>query len=389
LQVRAAMPSLRVIWATLALLSGCQGALEPPASNWRVYRVGEGESLGLVARRTGVRVGALMSINGLRSDVIRAGAGLLVTENPKTSGLPVWRRPIAPPAWKECRDVQFFPRVGDCVGNACISLSAPDLDEPFLELKLGATTWRTAYPFAFGADGLHHARVDLDGDGRQESLLSVRESVGNGLGFETWRHLLVSDQRGPIAEFSTTDYGFSFVEQERGCALLAVTADWRTTQLRGEGLYFTGQLHVLGPSGLVAVGPEVARRLTVRFLEQRFRTLDAEVQQRHPLDWFTSTGAFVWTDAEAVGERCTQARPVREERSTVFVLEGEGSFELRGWQDPEEPPRRMYDALRDARTGARRLEDLRSRLPDVHGTARFCESTRDGQPWAELRFSEK
>ncbi|MFT3712803.1 MAG: LysM peptidoglycan-binding domain-containing protein [Archangium sp.] len=382
------MRSRRLLWATVVLLSACDGALEPPATQWRVYRVDEGDSLGHIALQTGIGPTLLQSMNGLSGDLIHSGDGLLVPRTPKTEALPVWRRPAAPPEWKACRDVEFFPRVGDCVGNACATLSDEEIDEPFLELKLGETTWRTEYPFAFGVDGLHHARVDLDGDGKRESVVSVREGVGNGLALETWRHLVVSDTLGPLASFTTNDYGFSFVEQERGCAFLAVTADWRTTQLRGEGLYFMGQLHVVSKGRLVAVGPEVARRLTNRFDTERFATLEEEVQRRHPIDWFTSTGAFVWTDAPDVGVRCTEPQAFTVERELVFTLEHDGAFDLRGWQDPDEPPKKMYDALIDERTSARRLEGLVTLAPGAKPTARYCESTRDGAPWAELRFSE-
>jgi hypothetical protein len=361
----------------LSLLCACEAQ---PETTWRVYRV-DGESLSHVALKTGVGVPLLRSVNGLRDDLIRDGSGLLVPENPKTLGLPPWHRPLPPPQWKPCPAVTF--------DEVSVTRADPDAEEPFVELAFDGHAWRTEYPFPGPApDRLLAARLDLDGDGTREAVVSMLETVGNGLGFETWRHWVFA--RGAVvASFETTDFGLSYVEQPRGCAFLEVTADWRTDQLRGEGMYFLGQLYVLDGGALRARGPEAARRLTERFLEQRFRTLDHEPRERFLLDWFTSTGAFTWPQPADVGRGCRDTRVVREEdHGYRLVLEGDVVWEGRGWHDPEGEPVKEYDRLVDAAT--------RARLPDgfhrgaavswAGSTVQVCESTRDAQPWVELAF---
>lgn len=191
-----------------------------------------------------------------------------------------------------------------------------------------------------------HARVDLDGDGEPESVLSVREAVGNGLGLEWWRHLVLKAGR-PLMSFVTHDYGEAFVAQPRGCALLATSVDGRLDQLRGDGTYWVARLHVLEGDRLRAIGPEVVRRYTNRFATQRGEGLDLDLG---PL----------------------------------------GVFEPRygGREEPLAPNHFEYDALLDARTGAPLLQDLRP-----FGEARWsgrkvtvCEGVAAGAPRVTLRF---
>ncbi|MBL8916352.1 MAG: hypothetical protein JNM17_36970 [Archangium sp.] len=62
-------------------LSACEGGTNA-TEEWQVFRI-DGHTLGHVALETGVSVGGLESVNDLRGDFIRDGAGLLVPENPK------------------------------------------------------------------------------------------------------------------------------------------------------------------------------------------------------------------------------------------------------------------------------------------------------------------
>lgn len=383
------MPSLRLFLAAIVVLS-CDLARSP---RWRVYRVGD-ETLSHVALKTGVSVARLRSLNHLKGDAIQWGTGLLVPEGEKTLALPVWKPPRPAPDWKPCPQVEWVAPVArepdarcrrsSCAGEACLCLPAED--EPEAELSFGLATWPAALFPATDPRALRHARVDLDGDGSPESVVSVREGVSNGLGVEWWRHMVVKAGQ-PVGSFVTVDYGDSFVAQPQGCALLAVSHEWRTDQLRGDGSYWLAQLHVLKDGAMRAVGPQVARRYTHRFAAQRWEGLEPELAQ--PLPWFTDVGAFTWPDADEQ-LTCREASVVFEDDEARFDLGGQGVFQLRElWREQALPAGVFeYDQLLDAATGAPLLEEYRP-----FGEARWsgrkvrvCEGVAEGMPRATLSW---
>jgi hypothetical protein len=351
------MPSSRLFLTAVVLLS-CDASISPP--KLRVYAVG-GETLSHIALKTGVSVAKLRSMNHLESDFVRWGSGLLVPENEKTLGLPSWRPLLPAPEWKACPQVEWVkaePTENErcrCAKEACFCL--PGLDEDEAQLTFGLASWTSPVFPTNDESAFRHAKVDLDGDGQPESVISVREGVSNGLGVEWWRHLVVHEAR-PIASFVTIDYGASFVAQPRGCALLATSHDWRPDQLRGKGSYWIARLHVLKDGAMRAVGPEVARRYTHRFAAQRWDGLDRELAE--PLPWFTDVGAFSWPEPES-RRACREASVVFEDDEARFDLGQLGTFEPRDfWREGELPAGVFkYDRLLDAATGAPLLEDYR------------------------------
>jgi LysM repeat protein len=384
------MPSPRLFLTTLLLLISCdvspaREGFRPPL---RVYPVGA-ETLSHVALKTGVSVAKLRSLNHLESDVINGGTGLLVPESEKTLGLPAWKPLLPAPEWKPCAQVEWVAVTpsGDgrcqCAGEACVCVpSAEDADQA--ELSFGQATWKSdAWPanawFVF-----RHARVDLDGDGRPESVVSVREGVGNGLGVEWWKHMVVHEGV-PVGSFVTIDHGESFVAQPQGCALLATSHEWRTDQLRGEGSYWLARLHVLRAGVMRAVGPEVARRYTYRFASQRGAGLETE--PAHPLPWFTDVGAFTWPEPES-RFTCQETSVVFEDDEARFDLGPLGLFEPRDLyrEEPLALGTHQYDQLLDAATGAPLIDSYR-----LFGEARWsgrkvtlCEGTSNGEPRATI-----
>jgi hypothetical protein len=381
------MPSLRLFLATILVLS-CDVA---PSPKWRVYRVGD-ETLSHVALKTGVSVARLRALNHLRGDAIGWGTGLLVPEGEKTLALPVWRPSLPAPDWKACPQVEWVKPVSVlpdarcrrqlCAGEAC--LCQPLEDEPGAELIFGLASLKVELFPLTDPGVLRHARVDLDGDGTPESVVSVREGVSNGLGVEWWRHLVLQGGQ-PIASFVTIDYGDSFVAQARGCALLAVMDEWRTDQLRGEGSYWVARLHVLKDGALRAVGPEVARRYTHRFAAQRWAGLEGEPAQ--PLPWFTDVGAFTWPEADQ-HLSCREGSVVFEDDEGRFDLGGLGLFERRdvGREEPLDSGHFEYDRVLDGVTGVPLLEEYRP-----FGEARWsgrkvrvCEGVAEGEPLSTI-----
>lgn len=381
------MPSLRLFLAALVVLS-CDSSTSP---QWRVYRVGE-ETLSHVALKTGVSVARLRNVNHLHSDAIHWGAGLLVPETEKTLALPRWKPPRPGPDWQPCAQVDWVPVVPSepderclrkaCAGEACMCLTTAD--ELAVEVSLGPASWpSTMFPMSDPA-AFRHARVDLDGDGAPESVVSVREGVSNGLGLEWWRHMVVREGR-PVASFVTVDYGASFVAQPHGCAFLATTFESRDDQLRGEGSYWVARLHVLAGGAMRALGPEVVRRYTHRFADQRWASVEREVVE--PLPWFTDVGAFIWPEAEE-RRTCHETSVVFEDDEARFDLGVEGQFELRqSWrEEPLGPGVSEYDQVLDRVTGAPLLEEYRP-FGEVRWSGHrvtVCDGVADGVPRVTL-----
>ncbi|MFO0598844.1 MAG: LysM peptidoglycan-binding domain-containing protein [Myxococcaceae bacterium] len=360
------------------LLAGCgpadasfDGGADP---RWRVYRVDHG-TLTDVALATGVGVGALQSINSLRGDTVRAGTGLLVPASDRTENLPVYVRPAAAPEWQACGRVRFVVDATACTGAVCIRPPEdPDADDAALDVTVGDAH----FSMSLGAQLLGGGEVlvsvvDLDGDGDDETVVSVRQGSGNGLGLEWWHHAVVSDGE-LLSLFESSDFGGgSFVQQERGCALMVVSTDWRADQLRGDGLYFVAQLHVVRERALEAVGPEVVRRTTRRFEDQRWHVLEREPHARDVLSWFTDRGAFAWPD---VGE-------VSCVRDTILTVSDEHELGLASRDEPLGPE---LTRLVDARTGAARLEDPRPGAWQSLVGRHVLSCTRTGSDAVEVRL---
>ena len=380
------MPSHRLFLAALLVLS-CDASTTPP---WRVYRVGD-ETLSHVALKTNVSVARLRSINHLQSDTIRWGTGLLVPDSEKTQALPRWKPPKPAPDWQPCAQVEWVAPVvmpadsrclrKECAGEACLCLVSDD--EPTVELSLGPTSWTSTVFPENDLGAFRHARVDLDGDGAPESVVSVREAAGNGIGLEWWRHLVLKAGR-PIASFVTIDYGHSFVAQPHGCALLATSFESRTDQLRGSGSYWVARLHVLSGGAMRAVGPQVVRRYTHRFFAQRWSAPEREPFQ--PLPWFTDVGAFIWPEADE-RRSCHETNVVFEDDGARFDLGVDGVFERRAWREEPLPARvGEYDQVLDRVTGAPLLEEYRP-FGEVRWSGHrvtVCDGVADGEPRVTL-----
>lgn len=383
------MPSPRLFLTTLLVLS-CDAS---PSPGLRVYRVGVGvgdETLSHVALKTGVSVANLKRLNHLADDTINYGRGLLVPESPKTLRLPVWKPLLPAPEWKACAAVEWVTptpseRAGcPCAGEACLCL--PTGEDDRAEISFGLATWKSAVFPSNAFQAFRHARVDLDGDGLPESVVSVREGVSNGLSAEWWRHMVV--QHGlPVASFVTIDYGASFVAQPRGCAFLATSHAWRTDQLRGEGSYWLAQLHVLKDGAMRAVGPEVARRYTFRFASQRWAGLDQDLAQ--PLPWFTDVGAFTWPEPET-RLTCREGRVEFEDDEARFDLGVLGIFQpSETWSDEPLPDGvHEYNHLLDAKTGSPLLDSYRP-FGETRWSGRkvtVCEGVAEGEPHTTISF---
>lgn len=374
----------RVLLAALTFF-GCEVST---ASPWHVVRVGN-ESLGEIAVRTHVSVERLQAMNGLKDDVVRWETGLLVPENEVTRALPVWEPPMPAPGWETCDAVEWVPAVDapqpdrcahrTCAGEVCLCQSTED--EPSGEFRFGVATWKTElWPMN---PTLRHARVDLDGDGKPESVVSVRFAVGNGLGLESWNHTVISKGR-PVATFSSVDYGLSYVRQAKGCALMAVRVEDQRDQLRGWGLYWVARLHVLQGEAMRAVGPDVARRYTFRFADQRWASLEGVTQ---PVPWFSDRGAFV-ARASTAPTTCRSANVMLEDDDGKFDLGALGVYQRRGWHEEGAPPVLEYDEVLDGVTGAPMLEDYRT-FGEARWTGRkatVCDSVREGEPHTTLAF---
>lgn len=351
---------------------------------WRVFHVTD-QTLGEISLLTDVSLERLIALNQLDGSQVRWGQGLLVPTNAKTRVLPRWRRAEPAPGWRECHAVGWVPLEekpdARCVKRVCAGEACACSHEDTVELSFGDAQWTTQTMFS-ELDGFLHARVDLDGDGAFESVVSLREGVGNGIAVEWWQHTVISGGR-PVASFHTVESGHAFVEQPRGCAFLATGTDWREDQLRGEGLYWVGQLHVLQGGAMRAVGPEVSRRYTHRFAAQRWATLEHAPARVVP--WFSDEGAFVWPHEEE--ERtCRTTVVVREAAEGRFELDGLGTWQPRGWHEEGEPVAPEYDALIDVTTGAPLLEDYRP-FGEVSWSGRtvtVCDAVVDGRPRTTL-----
>lgn len=304
-----------VLWSTLVFVA-CG---DSPSTSWRVYRV-EHESLGEVAQKVGVGVAALKSINSMKSDQVRDGQGLLVPENTLTGELPVWVPTTPAPEWTACADVEVFTSVDGCAGPACAKPMESEEEEERVVTLGDVSVHLPAWNRLVDDGWLVLTRVDLDGDGSREDVLSALQGVSNGLGVEWWSHVVLQNGK-PVAHFSSADFGaHDLVQQARGCALMLVTTSWRRDQLRGDGLYFVAQLHRLERGALRGVEREVVRRYTVRFEAQRFRELDRPVAERELLTWFSDSGAFVWPEPFEP-RACTADRIVSLDDDAVLHFE--------------------------------------------------------------------
>jgi hypothetical protein len=349
-----------------------------------VYRVGH-ETLSHIALKTGVSVTRLKTMNELKDDQIREDTGLLVPDTELTAELPPWEPPLPSPGWKECASAQWVDAVESpsdrcvtrfCAGEACWCENEPG---DALELSFGKVSWPSEGLMVGMSDpsSFRHARVDLDGDGEPESVLSTRFATGNGIGVETWTHTVISAGR-PVASFTTVDHGWSFVELDRGCAFLAVRIEERRDPLRGWGLYWTARLHALRGGAMRALPePAVTRRYTHRFATERATTLDSPLA--HPVPWF---GASAFVPApEVPPSHCRSASIVFEDDEGRFDLGSLGVFERRGWHEPGDAAPLEYDELRDGVTGAPLLEDYRP-FGDARWTGRkatVCDGVVDGE----------
>lgn len=365
------------VWPAIFVGCACAASATPPL---HVFRVEAGHSLSVVSRRTGVPVETLRALNGLTSETLGWHTGLLVPEGPLTAQLPVYRPPEPAPTWSPCRAVERVPTVKRdgclCAAEACICPTSEDE----AEVVVGSARWKSLMWLGRigDLDAFSLARVDLDGDGVPETVVSSREGVGNGIAIEQWRHLVLS-RGAAVASFISVDGAVSFVEQAQGCALLAVRVMDRVDQRRGGGLYWVGQLHVLREGELVAVEPEVSRRYTFRFASQRWATL--EQNERDLVSWF-QRDAILWP-AVSVTPSCWSAKVLREAEG-AFVLEGHATLAPRGWND-DATPREGYDVLLDSTTQAQRLEEYhRFGAPLRERTATVCTSLVDGEPWTTL-----
>ena len=191
--------------------------------------------------------------------------------------------------------------------------------------------WPADYGMAGGPGSLRAMQVDLDGDGRAETVVREWMDMSNGLGIRYYR-LSIFDGRDPArmpAVVAVDDFepGGSFVRRGRGggCELIAT----RWTQLRdprrAEGTYFTGQWMRYRDGRLehVADRPLVARRLLHSFADARFTTRGAPFAHLRHRDAQARPGVDPWGLPPYAGRRTGTIRGMTRDTLDVALASGE------------------------------------------------------------------
>lgn len=158
-------------------------------------------------------------------------------------------------------------------------------------------------------------RADLDGDGRDEWLVALLDTVSNGMAVQSWTTCVLDgrDPARPRACVATDDVPFLSLPTQvehgakasRACRLLAARWRWGREPRRGDGLYLVGRWlgyrdGVLLPD---ARRPVVARRYLYRFAAQRADAI--ENARTAPIAW--------WQDPTTRVLRCPADPLCREE----------------------------------------------------------------------------
>ncbi len=274
-----------------------------------LYRVGEGDSLSMVAERLSFPGGwhALARANALRGDRIREGAALRVPvaylrdaglDPYRDFGLERFQRPLAPQPLVPCRgevDHGACATVGDT--ELCVEVpdaaAAPatgaidDSEDDCIDEVDGATdcagesgrvliSYRdgirreiVALPKRGGLEVESHA-VDLDGDGRPEIVAAVPIDLRNHEGWQSVRAIVIDERGALAASFDVAQWGEgSLVEASpeagAGCEVLATSWEWVRHPLEGDAMYFVGRRLAWKDGALVPRGGEVLRRFRTYF----------------------------------------------------------------------------------------------------------------------------
>jgi hypothetical protein len=152
------------------------------------------------------------------------------------------------------------------------------------------------FPPGFNADRFRLDAADLNGDGQEEFLFAVMESMGQGMGVQSWK-LRAIDGDKISNEVSVADYGvMSFLTcspDRKGALLLGSrwTPGWEPR--RGEGLYIAGQWYELGCGGFHAASdrPGVYHRYVHSLAEERGQAFGKD--RPSPVEWYSKKNAHM------------------------------------------------------------------------------------------------
>jgi hypothetical protein len=134
-------------------------------------------------------------------------------------------------------------------------------------------------------------RADLDGDGRDELIVTTLETVSNGMAIGAFQIVVIDgrDAAAPPLFFSDEDFDprVSFLRAPGGsrCRFFETEWLWAADRRRGDGFYLTGQWLDYRDGALVPVTsrPLLARRLLFRF--------EKEMAHGNAWDWLRSANA--------------------------------------------------------------------------------------------------
>jgi hypothetical protein len=159
-------------------------------------------------------------------------------------------------------------------------------------------------PFSFEPNAFLLHSVDFTGDGKQQLLLGIMFSEGNGIGIQTWRVWAISDNHvsKPIMaqDYGTLSFATRakqgskceskcFLEQQQ-CHLLV--AQWLrgSEPVRGDGWYVAGHWYDLYESEFfLSSSPTIFHRFLNSFGEKRGENMLGEGHW-HPLLWYKFSG---------------------------------------------------------------------------------------------------
>lgn len=152
------------------------------------------------------------------------------------------------------------------------------------------------FPPGFNADRFRLDAADLNEDGQEEFLFAVMESMGQGMGVQSWKLWAINGDE-VSNEVSVADYGvMSFLTcspDRTGTLLLGSRwlSGWEPR--RGEGLYIAGQWYELRCGGLYPASnrPGVYHRYLESLAEERGQALGKD--RSAPVEWYSKKNAHM------------------------------------------------------------------------------------------------
>jgi LysM repeat protein len=207
-----------------------------------LYEFRDGDTLSTIAARFKIPAKEIAALNHLRNPNLLRGAGLLLPEANTTKSLPryvPW--PVAPKLesckttpWSPLRTVDYFKpacATGPGGQRACIVQ-----DQLTITTADGRTT-RVEVPHSLYPED-EIADIDLDGDGRPETLVSSFEGASNGLG-HVYRTLVVLRDGKEVLRYDSGEFTASTAAVSRKGRCHLASSHWEEVKhpLRGPALY--------------------------------------------------------------------------------------------------------------------------------------------------------